>query len=360
MTKYLLHKVSRPKQYLISILLVLAVAAFCYSFSAYVGYRVVAFILLVTISLLAVVFDILPVLVSAILTALVWNFLFIPPHFTFRISSTEDRILFLMYFVIALINAALTYKIRQIEKIAGQKEEKANTIKLYNTLLNSLSHELRTPIATIIAATDNLQTNSKNLSPLQNNELVEEISKASFRLNSQVDNLLNMSRIDSGIIQPKKDWCDVEEIIYNTVKKVEENNNVRKISINVNPSIPLFKLDSGMLEQVIYNILNNAVIYTSPDSRVDVIAQCYTDVLQIIIEDNGAGFPENEIDNVFNKFYRLKNSKPGGTGLGLSIVKGFTEAMGGTVQLENINTGGARFTISIATETSYLKNLKNE
>ncbi len=361
MTKLLLHKISKPKQYIISVLLILAVSVFCHFLSALIGYRVVAFILLITISLLAVVFDILPVLLSAVLTALIWNFFFIPPHFTFRIESIEDRILFLMYFIIALVNAAMTYKIRQIEKIASQKEEKVNTIKLYNTLLNSLSHELRTPIATIIAATDNLQTNSKNLSLLQKHELVDEISKASFRLNNQVDNLLNMSRIDSGIIQPKKDWCDIEELIYNTVKKVEMNSSPsQKITININPSIPFFKLDKGILEQIVYNILNNAVLYTATHCRIDIIAMCHTDLLQIIIEDNGEGFPANEIDNVFDKFYRLNNSKPGGTGLGLSIVKGFTEAMGGSVYLENISTGGARFTINIAAETSYLKNLKNE
>ncbi|UEG51013.1 DUF4118 domain-containing protein [Ferruginibacter lapsinanis] len=361
MTKYLLHKVSKLNQYIISVLLILAVAVFCHFLSAYIGYRVVAFILLVTVSLLAMVFDILPVLLSAALTALIWNFFFIQPLFTFRITSTEDRILFLMYFLIALINAVLTYKIRQVEKIAAQKEEKANTIKLYNTLLNSLSHELRTPIATIIAATDNLQMNSKNLTPLQNYELVDEISKASFRLNNQVDNLLNMSRIDSGVIQPKKDWCDIEELIYSTVKKVEVNNNPsQKIAININPSIPLFKIDKGLLEQAVYNILNNAVLYTTANCRIDIVALCNTDLLQIMIEDNGGGFPENEIDNVFDKFYRLNNSKPGGTGLGLSIVKGFIEAMGGSVHVENVSTGGARFTISIAAETSYLKNLKNE
>jgi two-component system sensor histidine kinase KdpD len=361
MTSFLLHKISKPRQYILSALLIIAVSVFCHFLSSFIGYRVVAFILLVTISLLAVVFDILPVLFSAVLTALIWNFFFIAPHYTFRIHSTEDRILFLMYFIIALISAVLTYKIRLVEKIAAHKEEKANTIKLYNTLLNSLSHELRTPIATIIAATDNLQTNNRNLSVIQSHELVDEISKASFRLNNQVDNLLNMSRIDSGFIQPKKDWCDIEEVIYSTVEKVKANSNpLQKITININPAIPLFKLDKGILEQIVYNILNNAVLYTPSDCRIDIVALCHTDLLQIIIEDNGPGFPKEEMKSVFNKFYRLNNSKPGGTGLGLSIVKGFTEALGGSIHLENKDTGGAKFTINIAAETSYLKNLKNE
>lgn len=305
-------------------------------------------------------FDILPVLLAAVLSALIWDVFFIPPRFTLQVGSTEDSILLLMYFVIALLNGVLTYKIRQFEKIALQKEEKANMVKLYNTLFNSLSHELRTPIATIIGATDNLQSNNSKLTNENKNELLMEISKASFRLNEQVENLLNMSRLESGFIKPKKDWVDITELVYDLVKKIEENNISQKIRININPSIPLFKSDKGMLEQIIYNLVNNACLYTVPATEINIVAACHVDVLQIVIEDNGQGFPKEEIKNVFNKFYRLKNTKSGGTGLGLSIVKGFTEALGGSIYLENISTGGAKFTINIPAETSYLKNLKNE
>lgn len=360
MNDLFINKFSKPKQYIISILLVCGVSAGCYFLPAYIGYKVVALILLFTVSIIAISFDILPVLIAAVLSALIWDYFFIPPHFTFQVGSTEDLILLLMYFIIALVNAALTYKIRQIEKVALQKDEKANKVKLYNTLLNSLSHELRTPIATIIGATDNLQSNTEKLTDFNKKELISEIAKASFRLNQQVENLLNMSRLDSGFVQPKKNWCDIEEIIYESVKRIEENRISQTISINISPSIPLFKLDEVMMEQVIYNLLNNAVLYTAPNSKIIIVATCQSDILQIIVEDNGSGFPEAELKNVFDKFYRLKNSKVGGTGLGLSIVKGFTEAQGGTVKLENVSTGGARFIIEIPAETSYLKNLKNE
>src|SRR6185312_5307757 len=132
-------------------LIVLLVSGICYAFSHLIGYKVVAYILLITVSLLAMLFDILPVMFAALLSALIWDFFFIPPYFTLQVNSAEDMFLLLMYFVIAMVNAALTYKIRTIEKNAILKEEKENTVKLYNTLLNSLSHELRTPIATIIA-----------------------------------------------------------------------------------------------------------------------------------------------------------------------------------------------------------------
>lgn len=113
-----------------------------------------------------------------------------------------------------------------------------------------------------------------------------------------------------------------------------------------------------MLEQIVYNLLNNAILYTPTDTSIEVVATCYTDLLEIVVEDNGRGFPIEEIKKVFDKFYRLKNSKTGGTGLGLSIVKGFAEALGGAVSLQNVSTGGAKFTIQIPAKTSHLKTEK--
>ena len=125
-----------------------------------------------------------------------------------------------------------------------------------------------------------------------------------------------MSRLESGFIQPKKDWCDIDELVYHVIRRIEENKPAQRITVNINPGIPLFKLDKGMLEQVIYNVLNNAVLYTEPNCEIDVIAICHADLLQIIIEDDGKGFPANKIGQVFDKFYRLKHSTAGGTGLG--------------------------------------------
>ncbi len=355
MAGFLPKRINKQEQYLFSFMLILAVSGICYGIAPFLGYRVIAFLLLLTVSLIAILFDIFPVLFSAVLSAFIWNFFFIPPRFTFHVSGTEDVILFVMYFVIALINAALTYKIRQVEKLSRKKEEKENTLKLYDTLLHSLSHELRTPISTIIAATDNLQLNNENLTKENKDQLVTEISKASFRLNQQVENLLNMSRLESGFIKPRRDWCDINELVYSTVKKIEEFKVAQKIIINVNPNIPLVRTDKIMLEQIIYNLLNNACLYTKPDSTINISAINHADILQLIIEDDGSGFPEKEIENVFDKFYRLEQSKTGGTGLGLSIVKGFAEALKGKVGLRNISTGGARFTIEIPCETSYLK-----
>jgi two-component system sensor histidine kinase KdpD len=357
LTQY--KKLQLREQYLWVILTIGLVAAGCYWFSTLIGYRVIAYVLLITVSLIAMVFRIGPVLFAAFLSALIWDFFFIPPRFTFHVDNPEDSMLLLMYFIIAMVHAVLTYRVIQAEKIARKREEKENTLKLYNTLLNSLSHELRTPIATIIAATDNLQGNNERLTPLNRHELVAEIAKASFRLNRQVENLLNMSRLESGFIKPKQDWVDVNDTMYDVVKQVEETGTTQKLSININPDMPLVKLDKGMLEQIIYNLIINATIYTPAESTVSISAANHADMLEIVIEDEGPGFPEGEIDKVFDKFYRLDNARSGGTGLGLSIVKGFTEALGGTIGLENRMNGGARFTLEIPVKVSYQRNIEH-
>ena len=350
----LLNTKLRWKQYLYCVITVLVMAGICFALSGLVGYRVVAFILLVTVSLLAITFDILPVLLAAALSAFIWNFFFIPPKFTIHVSTTEDTILLIMYFVIAMINAVLTYKIRRVEKISSIKEERANSVKLYNTILNSLSHELRTPLAAIIGATDNLQTNS-HLTSKDREQLIAEISKACLRLNQQVENLLNISRLESGHIQPKNDWCDIVELVYDVVKRVEENNRERKIHISINQEFPLCFLDKGMLDQVIYNLLSNAAIHTETSARIDISATVHADILTLIIEDTGSGFVNGDIKDAFDKFSRSKALTTARRGLGLSIVKGFTEAMLGNVDLERGHPRGSRFVITIPVKSSSIK-----
>jgi two-component system, OmpR family, sensor histidine kinase KdpD len=341
-------------------MLIVLTAVLCFFSVDFIGYRAVALILLVVVSINAILFDIFPVLLSSLLSALIWNFFFIPPILTFHIGTPEDGLMFLMYFVIASINAVLTYKIREVERKERDEQEKAKAIKLYNTLLNSLSHELRTPISTIIGAIDTIKDNPTKLTDNNRDELYSEIEIASNRLNRQVENLLSMSRLEAGFIQPKKDWCDLTELIFTAIKDNKDEANNHKIEFNPNENLPLFKLDSGMIEQILYNLIHNALQHTPENSTIKIEASSNEANCIIEVSDNGKGFPQNEIDLVFDKFYRLNNTSTGGTGLGLSIVKGFTEAMSGKVHLENLPQGGAKFTIEIPCEFSLNTDLENE
>jgi two-component system sensor histidine kinase KdpD len=316
--------------------------------------------LLVTVSILAMFLDIVPVLTAAFLSALIWDLFFIPPRFTLTVGTPEDRLLLLMYFIIAMINAVLTNKIRRMEKDVKAKDEKEKSVKFYTTLFNSLSHELRTPITTIIGSVDNLQANSPRLSEKDKSDLLSEISVASFRLNQQVENLLNMSRLEAGVLSVKKDWCDINDLIFKTLQRLESNLQKYKVAVDVPESLPLFKLDFGLMEQVVYNLIINATQHTPENTLITIQADCIGDKLVMIIADNGFGFPEQEIDKVFDKFHRTKGSHPGGTGLGLSIVKGLVEAHSGSIKLENLPVRGSKFTIEILTEKSHVNRLKDE
>lgn len=282
------RKYSIQSQYFISITLVLLTAVACYFSSQFIGYKTVALLLLVTVSIAAMLFDILPVLSAAFLSALIWNFLFIPPIFTLHIKSTEDMLMFLMYFFIALVNAVLTLKIRNEEKKARDKEEKENTIKLYNTLLNSLSHELRTPISTIIGAVDYLKENKERISTNNQNELLNQIDIASIRLNRQVENLLNMSRLETGMLKLNIDWCDINELINSVLIKFTIPIK-QTIIFKPNENLPLFKFDNGLIEQVLQNLIHNAINYTPENSTIEIVASQNANNCVIRVSENGIG-----------------------------------------------------------------------
>jgi two-component system sensor histidine kinase KdpD len=304
--------------------------------------------------MLAIVFNILPVLVAALLSALIWDVFFIPPRFTLHVDNAEDGFLLVMYFIIAMINAVFTSKVREAERITRLKEERAASVKLYNTVLNSLSHELKTPIAAIMAAADNLQADPEPSQP-QRKLLADEISKGAIRLNEQVENLLNISRLESGHIMPKSEWLDLVELMYDIARKVEDNHPGRKIKVSVRQDLPLVLSDKGMLEQVLANLLNNAAIHTDTSCSITLHANCLTDLMEITVTDSGNGFVNHHEGDIFEKFSRRKETKGNGSGLGLSIVKGFTEALGGIVELDRSYKEGTQFLIAIPVKTRYFK-----
>ncbi len=351
---------SKTKQYLLVVLVTGIIISTGLLFRESVGYRVVAFILLLSISVMALFLDIRPVILAAVMSALLWDYLFIPPRFTFSVGTTEDFLLLITYFIVTLLHAVLTFKIRQGQKEISKREEKANSIKYYNTLLNSLSHELRTPITTIIASCDNILSDSVKISEADKRQLVLEISNASFRLNHQVENLLNMSRLESGVFSVKKDWCDVGELVYKTLQRFDGELGEHPASVFVPENFPLFKLDYGLMEQILSNLIGNVIQHTPTGTSFVIKADCAADKLTLSVADTGKGFPNGEVEKVFEKFYRIKGSRVGGTGLGLSIVRGFVEAQGGTIALRNLPLSGAEFNMTFATEVSYLTGLKNE
>lgn len=222
--------------------------------------------------------------------------------------------------------------------------------KLYKTLFNSISHELRIPVATIMGASDALL--SDDYQPETRTALYKEIGIASIRLNRLIENLLNMSRLDSGRISPHLDWCDLHDLVNKVTQTLASELKPFTLHVVLSDEMPLVKLDFGLMEQVIHNLLLNATQHASEGSSIRLKFFYDAGWLMIQVMDRGPGFSANDLNMVFNKFYRGESAISGGTGLGLSIVKGFVEAHNGTIVAENRVNGGARFTIKIPTEIS--------
>ena len=227
--------------------------------------------------------------------------------------------------------------------------------RLYKTLFNSISHEFRIPVATIMGASDSLLT--AQLPANIQSELCNEIFTASIRLNRLIENLLNMSRLESGQLSVSLDWCDLNDLFNKVLEDLSGELESFNVVVSIPENMPLVKIDFGLMEQVMYNLLFNATQYSPPSTKIEISSSHKNNELIIEIADRGPGFPENTIEKVFTKFYRVNSTKTGGLGLGLSIVKGFVEAHAGKISVENRKQAGARFIIRIPTEKPEIKNL---
>ena len=488
------------KNYVFAALVVVIAALVCTPLSNTPGYHIVSFILLFVVSLLATFIGIGPVFFASTLSALLWNYFFIPPRFTFHIDKLEDVLMLGTFFIIAVLNGIFTTRVRKQEQLALDREKRTNTLfqftkelsklrgvdevvkigleqikknfssevvfqlqdgknrlansirftkggkinipesqcatwafenemiagkfsnhfnsvgftfypmvgtlinpgvvgikhenpfsketetfwntflalisnalereflaetaqkarfldesdRLYKTLFNSISHELRIPLATIMGASDTLLSlpDSGNIQGALHNE----IFTATRRLNRLIENLLNMSRLESGNISIKLDWCDVNDLINKVSKDLTDDLKPFSLIVEIPENMPLVKIDFGLMEQVLYNLLYFSCEHapTASDIRIKLFYQDSDFVIQVM--DRGPGLPHEKLSMVFDRYFQI-GAKSGGLGLELSIVKGFVEAHKGKVSVENRKGGGARFTLTIPSSMLDISNM---
>ena len=234
----------------------------------------------------------------------------------------------------------------------AQEAQKAHNLeeseRLRTALFNSISHELRTPLASITGAVTSLLEGDDIFTADSRRSLLQNMKKSAHRMNRLVSNLLDMARIESGMMRPNKQWCDTEDIIGVALRRVEENLGEHSINVEIMDTLPLIQADYSLLEQVLANLLDNAIKYSPPDGVITVSAQKKGNEVLISVSDEGAGIPEKERHKVFDKFFRREfcpDSK--GTGLGLSICRGIVEAHKGNIWVEGRPGGGSIFILSL-------------
>lgn len=247
---------------------------------------------------------------------------------------------------------ALVIERELLDEAAEQSAMLRESERLSTTLLNSISHELRTPISTIKGAASSLLDPSTSIGADARQELTRDVQSAADRLNRLVENLLDMSRLESGRLRLKREWCDVSDIIGVAVKRIDYCASSHPIHMQIERDLPLVEVDYVLIEQVLVNLLDNACNYTPAGKPITIEARARQKQLEIVVADEGTGIPEKLIERVFDKFYRLPGTATGGTGLGLSISRGLIEAHDGTITAENAPAGGARFIIRLPTNGS--------
>ncbi len=451
------------------------------------GYWAVALVYLLAVVLLAMVLNRWAMLVVATGSALLWNFLFIPPLFTFRITHLQDALMLGMYFIVALAMGHFTNQLRVREAAERRREHRAAALnrllesvtastsltdglaravkevdplfgaraailldgaphpastflpdekelavaawardkdqivgrftdtlpdaaamylplrqfgvlgvrfearktltlserdlletmagqiavmiesyrlieqnqtariaeeseRLHRTLLDSVSHELKTPLAVIRAATEGLATQLDNV-PL-GKTFLDEIHSANRRLDRIVSNLLDMTRIETGRLPLKLEWGDVRDLLDSAAEQVANEISRERIHVGVPGELPLVQLDFGMMEQALCNLLVNAAEHSPAGAPIELMARLGGRTLELIVSDHGTGLAPGEEQKVFEKFYRGAHARPGGTGLGLSIVQGIARAHHGAVTAQNGPAGGATFTMRLPVATT--------
>ncbi|MCQ9153996.1 sensor histidine kinase [Acidomonas methanolica] len=213
----------------------------------------------------------------------------------------------------------------------------AETDKLRGALLTSISHDLRTPLASILGAASSLESYGGELDDAARQELLATIRDEAERLNRFVANLLDMTRLEAGALHPRRERVDVGEVIASALSRAARLLSGHQIEMIIDPELPMPLLDDVLLEQALFNILDNAGKYTPPGTKIVVTASSDADNLFIRVSDEGKGFAASDPEMAFSKFKRFESadrSRPG-TGLGLAITRGFIEAMGGTVVAYN-------------------------
>ncbi|MDB5733906.1 MAG: histidine kinase [Alphaproteobacteria bacterium] len=229
----------------------------------------------------------------------------------------------------------------------------AETEKLRAALLTSISHDLRTPLASILGSATSLRHYRAQLSDADQDVLLGTIGEEAERLNHFIANLLDMTRLESGALAPNLDLIELGDVVGSVLRRAQALSQGHRIVLDVEPGLPLLRIDPVLFEQVLFNLLDNAAKYAHPGTTITLRARRESGTVRIMVMDEGPGLPDEDREKIFDKFYRVRagDSQRAGTGLGLAIARGFMEAMGGTITAANrtdLSEGpGAVFTLSL-------------
>jgi two-component system sensor histidine kinase KdpD len=257
------------------------------------------------------------------------------------LSADEAR--FLRAFANQLASAVQRDRLADQRARARALEE---SDRLKSALISSVSHELKTPLTAIKASATTLLEDGINEDGAIRHELAESINRETDRLARLVSNLLDMSRLEAGALQPRVEWVSIADVIADVLDRMEPVLQGRQVTVRVPESLPETPLDFVLISQVLTNLLDNAVRYSPETAGISISAEVVRDQLRVTVFNEGSRIPPRDLERLFDKFYRLSTT-PGGTGLGLTIARGIVEAHDGRIWAENVGRRGVAFTFTL-------------
>ena len=288
---------------------------------------------------------------SAVLSVATFDVLFVPPPGTFDIHDVQYLLTFLILLAVALIISILIERDRRQALTQARLAVQAETESNRGALLASISHDLRTPLSVLTGASSSLIEGGERMSAEERTALASAIYERAREMSDQMEKILQMTRIESGVIKLDKDWTAIDEVAESALAKVSAKLARHYVVVDVPAELPLVRVDAALIEQVLINLLENAARHTPAGTVVQVRAQAESDSMVVSVVDSGPGIPEEEIDQLFVKFKRgIPEGAPSGIGLGLAICQAIVNLHAGRMWAERLLDGGSAFRFALPLE----------
>jgi two-component system sensor histidine kinase KdpD len=283
-------------------------------------------------------------IVASVFSALLFDFYFTTPVFSFWIANIEDLIALIIMISVGTITSQLLNQAKNAHIAKAKAEDEA----LRNSLLSAISHDLRTPLTRIIGVATTLMESYDHISKAEIQEFSHVIFDESQRMSELMNKILDMAKLSTGQISIHREWNTLEEILGSALKRLEKELVRRPVNTHLSENLPLIWVDSVLFEQVIVNLIENAIKYTPSSSPIDIEADFSIQYLTISISDYGIGIPQSLEHKIFDKFFRLEHeTEQNGVGLGLSLCRSIMELHAGTIQVKQVPHKGAVFVINL-------------
>lgn len=309
----------------------------------------IAMVYLLSVVVIALCFSRGASILSALLSVAAFDFMFVPPQGAFTINDIQYLLTCAIMLAVALIISGLMETRRRQDRQRAALELQADTERIRSTLLASISHDLRTPLAVMTGASSSLVEAGNKMSGEERAALASSIYSQARQMSEQVSKILEMTRLEAGGIAVNFDWASMAEIIGSVLARLSERLAQHRVVVDLPKELPLVRIDAALIEQALVNLLENAAAHTPPGTLVQIRAQGVDRELIVTVEDFGPGIPAGDLGRLFTKFER-GSTEGSGVGLGLAISRAILHLHKGRVWADSLPDGGIAFRFALPIE----------